>query len=191
MLGTSIAPAGTTNWISDPAHDIILTFAQGTGNYNRQFTVPCTVQPGVYDLLTAVWYDKDNNNLINQGDFVVSSKLTPGALSISPIGIQPISNEIPKYYKLYQNYPNPFNPSTMIKFDIPTANLILSGEKGLNITLKVYDINGREVKELVNEYLSPGIYEIEFDGSNYSSGIYFYMIQAADFIDTKRMIIVK
>ena len=191
MLGTSIAPAGTTNWISDPAHDIILTFAQGTGNYNRQFTVPCTVQPGVYDLLTAVWYDKDNNNLINQGDFVVSSKLTPGALSISPIGIQPISNEIPKYYKLYQNYPNPFNPVTKIKFDVPTANLILSGEKGLNITLKVYDINGREVKELVNEYLSPGIYEIEFDGSNYSSGIYFYMIQAADFIDTKRMIIVK
>ncbi|HEY3251410.1 MAG TPA: SpoIID/LytB domain-containing protein, partial [Ignavibacteria bacterium] len=57
MLGASIAPVGTTNWISDPSHDVKLTFNQGTGSYNRSFTIPCSIQPGTYDLLTAVWYD--------------------------------------------------------------------------------------------------------------------------------------
>jgi hypothetical protein len=96
MLGASIAPAGSGNWISDPARDVKLTFSQGTANYNRNFVIPCNTQSGTYDLLTALWHDKNNNNLIDGGDFVVSSKLTPNALTISPIGISIISTEIPK-----------------------------------------------------------------------------------------------
>jgi hypothetical protein len=182
MAGTSIAPTGTTNWISDPSHDIKINFNQGTGNYNRLFTIPCSAQAGTYDLLTALWYDKDNNNQINSGDFVVHSKLTPAALTLSPIGIKVISSEIPKSYKLYQNYPNPFNPTTQIRFDVPKSSYV---------ELIVFDILGKKVSTLVNKELRPGKYSIDWDASDYPSGVYFYKIQVARFADTKRMIIVK
>ncbi len=86
------------------------------------------------------------------------------------------------YFSLYQNYPNPFNPSTKIKFVIPKSSFV---------SLKVYDILGREVATLLNEEKHPGSYEVEFDGSNLSSGIYFYRLQARDFSDTKKFILLK
>jgi hypothetical protein len=87
-------------------------------------------------------------------------------------------------YKLYQNFPNPFNPSTKIKFDIP-SNVV-----GRTF-LSVYDITGREIQTLVNEQLQPGVYEVTFSGSNLASGIYFYQLKAGDFIQTKRMVLIK
>jgi hypothetical protein len=188
MAGASIALTGTSNWISDPDNDVKINFAQGTGNYNRQFVIPCTVQSGTYDLLTALWYDKDNNNHINQGDFVVSSKLTPAALVISPIGIKPISSEIPKQFKLYQNYPNPFNPVTKIRFDVPGTE---TNPRGVPARLVIYDISGKLVETLVSEELTPGIYEISLNGSAYSSGVYYYKLSAGSFSETKKMIVVK
>lgn len=85
-------------------------------------------------------------------------------------------------FSLSQNYPNPFNPSTKIKFDIP---------KGSLVKLKIYDILGREVATLVNEKLNPGTYEYEWNGIDLSSGIYFYKLEAENFIQTKRMVLVK
>ncbi len=96
--------------------------------------------------------------------------------------IEPVSNNIPKVYSLYQNYPNPFNPVTSIKFDIPQAN---------QVKLVVYDILGREVKTLVNEFKNPGQYELSFDASNFASGTYFYRIEAGDFVQVKKMVLVK
>ncbi len=96
--------------------------------------------------------------------------------------IEPISNTIPGTYALYQNYPNPFNPTTHIKFDIAKAS---------NVKLVVYDILGREVKTLVNEFKNPGAYEMQFDASNYASGTYFYRIEAGDFVEIKKMVLVK
>ena len=88
-------------------------------------------------------------------------------------------------FYLYQNYPNPFNPTTIIKFDIP----LLVGEGVVKLT--IYDILGREAATLVNERLQSGIYEIEWDASDYSSGIYFYKIIAGDYSETKRMVLIK
>ncbi len=107
------------------------------------------------------------------------------------LGITPISNEIPGEYKLEQNYPNPFNPVTKIRFAI-TSNL-KAGVKGetSNAKLIIFDLLGREVATLVNEQLKPGTYEVEWDGSKFSSGIYFYTLQAESFIYTKKMLIVK
>ncbi|MGH2574535.1 MAG: T9SS type A sorting domain-containing protein [Ignavibacteria bacterium] len=99
------------------------------------------------------------------------------------------NNQIPKEFKLYQNYPNPFNPVTKIKFDVPKS-AILSGAKNL-ILLKIYDILGREAATLVNEQLKPGTYEVDFNGTGYSSGIYFYNLVTNDFAETKKMILVK
>ena len=103
-------------------------------------------------------------------------------------------------YKLYQNYPNPFNPVTKIKFDVPsnvrseTSNefpLSKGGLKGV-VMLKVYDILGIEIRTLINEKLSPGSYEVTFDGSNLASGIYFYQLSIDNKqLATKKMLLIK
>jgi endo-beta-N-acetylglucosaminidase D len=97
---------------------------------------------------------------------------------------------IPAEFGLSQNYPNPFNPTTKIKFSIPSV--IGNGTKQSQmVTIKVYDILGNEVAILVNEDLAPGKYEIEFDASNFSSGIYFCQLRASSFIKTKKMILLR
>ncbi len=97
-------------------------------------------------------------------------------------------NFVPERYTLEQNYPNPFNPTTKIKFAIPD---VTSSVKLSKVILKVYDIIGREIATLVNEDKLPGVYEIEFDASSFSSGIYLYKMQAGTFIQTKKMILTK
>lgn len=106
------------------------------------------------------------------------------------IGVQNISQSVPGKFTLSQNYPNPFNPTTKIKFDIPQITPPLKGEGGMT-SLKVFDILGREVSTLVNEQLKPGTYEVNFDGSKLASGIYYYRLSAGDFIQTKKMVLVK
>ena len=91
-------------------------------------------------------------------------------------------NFIPVKYNLYQNYPNPFNPTTSIKFDIPKTS---------NITLKIYDILGREVATLVNEEKTAGSYTITFNASKLASGIYFYRLTAGSFNQTKKLVLLK
>ncbi len=97
-------------------------------------------------------------------------------------GIKQINLNIPSEFKLEQNYPNPFNPNTIIRFKIKDSRLT---------TLKVFDVLGKEVATLVNEQLKPGTYEVDFDGSNLPSGVYFYKIITDDFFQTKKMVLVK
>ncbi len=89
---------------------------------------------------------------------------------------------VPNFYALGQNYPNPFNPSTKIEYAVPKPG---------DVKIIVYDITGREAAVLVNEFKNPGIYIVDFDGSELSSGVYFYKMQAGDFIDTKKMLLIK
>ncbi|AFH50020.1 Peptidase S8/S53 subtilisin kexin sedolisin [Ignavibacterium album JCM 16511] len=96
------------------------------------------------------------------------------------------NNVIPTDFVLEQNYPNPFNPSTKITFVVPNVG------SGLALTvLKVYDILGNEVTTLVNEEKPAGVYEVEFNAGNLSSGFYFYELQAGNFLQTKKMILIK
>jgi hypothetical protein len=88
----------------------------------------------------------------------------------------------PGEYTLYQNYPNPFNPSTTIEFTLPNTDFV---------TLRIYSILGEEVATLVSQRLSAGNYKYDWDASNLSSGIYFYKIEAGDFIQTQKMILMK
>jgi photosystem II stability/assembly factor-like uncharacterized protein len=96
--------------------------------------------------------------------------------------ITPISSSNPDKYSLSQNYPNPFNPTSKIKFDITKADFV---------SLKIYNSLGQEVSKLVNENLTPGTYEVTFDGAGLNSGIYFYTIQSGDFVETKKMMLIK
>jgi hypothetical protein len=91
-------------------------------------------------------------------------------------------NGIPKLYSLSQNYPNPFNPTTTIRFTISDLRFTI---------LKVYDVLGNEVGTLVNEELQSGEYEVEFDAAGLTSGIYFYQLRVVNFIETKKMILIK
>jgi hypothetical protein len=102
------------------------------------------------------------------------------------IGIEPISNSVPDKFKLYQNYPNPFNPSTMIRFDIPSAE---AGPQ--TVRLSIYDILGSEIETLVNEQLNPGTYEVQWNAGNYSSGVYFCTIEAGHFKETAKMMLIR
>jgi hypothetical protein len=96
--------------------------------------------------------------------------------------VQPVSNQIPKYYSLSQNYPNPFNPSTNFQFSIPKPGLV-------NIT--IYDALGRKVETLVNQELKPGTYKVDWSASAYPSGVYFYRLSAGDYTETKKMVLIK
>jgi hypothetical protein len=85
-------------------------------------------------------------------------------------------------YRLHQNYPNPFNPSTRIKFQIPSTNIV---------TLKIYDVSGREMITLVNIELKAGSYEATFDATRLASGVYFYRLKAGGFTETKKLLLLR
>jgi len=108
------------------------------------------------------------------------------------VGIKQISTTVPSEYKLYQNYPNPFNPSTIIRYQItPLTPPFGKGGTGGFVTLKVYDILGKEVATLVNNKQIPGVYEVTWEASQYPSGIYFYRLVSRDFSETKKMLMIK
>jgi len=93
-----------------------------------------------------------------------------------------ISSEIPDKFSLSQNFPNPFNPRTIINYQLSMFSFV---------SIKVYDVLGNEVVELVNEKQNAGSYSVEFDGSGFASGIYFYRLETGSFVDTKKMTLIK
>ena len=114
-----------------------------------------------------------------------------------PSGISEWNENIPKGFELFQNYPNPFNPTTNIKYQIPPFNSpLVKGGNGGVISLKIYNILGKEVATLVNEFKKPGTYEIQFPNNKYTnnqlpSGIYYYTLIAGDFKKTMKLILLK
>jgi photosystem II stability/assembly factor-like uncharacterized protein len=108
--------------------------------------------------------------------------------------VKQIYTETTKSFELHQNYPNPFNPTTTIRFQIANGFPIgtFGNDKGgVNVVLKVFDVMGREVQTLVNESLKPGTYEVKFDGSKISSGVYFYKLYYSNSVQTKKLSLIK
>lgn len=168
-----------------------LVFFDSAGVYLNTFTA-VTGNRGVYRL-------GNGNYLTTNGTGVHEIDDTTGALvrtiisvtnfqyisEYDPTGVTNTGNKfniIPDEYKLYNNYPNPFNPATNIKFAIPVGSFV---------SLKVYDVTGREVLSLVNEFRNPGEYTVKFDASKFGSGVYFYKLQAGFFTSTKKMLLIK
>ena len=152
------------------------------------------------------WLPKDTPSQSSIFDIVFPDSLTGFAVgnngvilkyNSSPLNVNNLSqNSDPDAFYLFQNYPNPFNPVTKISFELPSnsdlGNLF-------DVTLKIYDILGNEIETLLNEKLNAGIYETEFNGNNYPSGIYFYKLEAGfpnssasgKFSQTRRMVLIK
>ncbi len=136
-----------------------------------------------------------NGNYIE--DFIPNGSgglITPNAVVIRETNVSSVSGDdnhlVTKVLCLEQNYPNPFNPSTVISYQLPATS---------KVTLKVYNILGKEVVTLINEELSAGLHQVEFDARGLSSGVYFYQLKAVDpstssgqvFIQTNKMIYMK
>lgn len=160
-----------TGWAVD-SYSTILTTRDGGNTWNRQASGANTVFRSVHFLDASTGWVVGSNGII--------LKTTSGG-RYTAIDIFP--NELPPAaFSLFQNYPNPFNARTKINYSIPQESFV---------TLKIYDILGREITTLVNQKVDSGNYAIEFDGSYLSSGVYFYRMQADNFYMTKKLIVLK
>ncbi len=163
-----------TGWIIGDAGQIAKTTNGGT-NWRAQ------VNSGYWwgiDMISS-----DTGWIVGEGGVILKTVNGGG-----PVSVQNISTEVPSAYSLSQNYPNPFNPVTKIRFDIKKSEF---RSQNLEVTLKIFDITGKEVATLVNERLQAGTYETTFDGSNLNSGVYFYKLTTDGFSETKRMLMIK
>ncbi len=150
----------------------IVTVDLEPGQVDSTFEVTWgVVSPGV-GTQTVRMFNNNNPSQFQEVTFHVRRTTT---------AVTPISSTV-KSFELKQNYPNPFNPTTNINFSIP---------KGQNVSLKVYDMMGREVANLVNEFLKAGEYRADFSGANLSSGVYYYALKTDEFTSTKSMVLVK
>jgi len=127
------------------------------------------------------WYDSDRDYVISDDDVEFANKWgTCQEIEIGTSLNHP--TEMPGEFELQQNFPNPFNPVTQISYQIPESELV---------TLTVYDMTGREVKELVNQRQTPGFYQVEFNAGSMSSGIYLYRLQAGEQTQTRKLTLIK
>lgn len=152
-----------------------LTTASGSGEYtspanNEWATKIFPLAQGVNKVKFTAWSAYGNNLFIDN----IASYLF--------VGTTGNINSVPIDFRLSQNYPNPFNPSTKINFSIPKQTFV---------SLKVFDMLGREVALLINQQLTPNEYSVNFNGANLSSGIYFYKLETAEFTEIKRMVLMK
>ncbi|HEY5533342.1 MAG TPA: YCF48-related protein [Ignavibacteria bacterium] len=176
--------------------DVNTGWAAGTQMYKTtnsgvNWVIQNLPQP-YYDVTSMTFTNDSTGWAVGQGGKIF--KTTNGGVWVTQIG-----SEVPAKYSLYQNYPNPFNPVTKIKFEVPpdvksqTQDGYFPLRRGVGgmTSLKVFDILGREVTTLVNEKLNPGTYEVDWNASQYSSGIYFYQLRAGEFSETKKLILLK
>jgi uncharacterized delta-60 repeat protein len=190
------------NWVAvDPTGNVYVTgiVGDGIGNPQNMVTVgynPNGVQQWVqsyngtgdeFDSGNALAVDNIGNVYVTGGSDNLNNTDIITIKYSSTIGIHPISSETPQRFSLSQNFPNPFNPSTTISFSIPKSNQ----SSGVDTKLIIYDATGKDIVTLVNENLFPGIYEISFDGSKLSSGVYFSRLTAGKFSGMGKMILTK
>lgn len=149
----------------------------GTGGFtNTPITLPASQAGSCITVL-----DRDNDGDMDLAGIDEVDDLL-FIFNNGPVNIEPVSNEVPTSFVLSQNYPNPFNPETKIKFEIP--------DEGLTKII-IYNDLGKEVQTLLDQELSKGIYELTWDASAFESGVYFYKIQSGDFVNSKKMVLLK
>lgn len=184
----SIGNTGGSNW----KIDLLIKQTQTNAGF---FQTPVTLKISFIsgsDSVIRVMNSTNNQmftfNFTRQPSALVFDPETDIVLKVATtIGVKEISSEVPEKFVLHQNYPNPFNAVSKIKFDIPA---VLNYETS-SIKLIVFDITGKEVTRLVSDNLKPGKYEVTFNGSELSSGIYFYRISAGTYTETKKMLLIK
>lgn len=165
---------------------VVLSTTDGGNTWTNQ------TSPASYKF-NSVYFVNSNTGIIVGSDNLILKTTTGGGTLVE---INSNYSNLPHSFSLHQNYPNPFNPVTKIKFEIPLLRGV-SEVQGVSTKIIIYDLLGRVITTLVNEQLKPGSYEVEWDGSGYASGVYFYALIAEDpstslrVTETKRMVLVK
>ncbi len=151
-------------------------------NHGQDWTIDTTIAGAQFNDMEALLVAPFDNPL--SGAYYIYAIGSGGRIYILDYAssINFLSSPLPDRYSLSQNYPNPFNPSTKINFDIVRAGFV---------SVKVYNSLGQQVADLVNQDMTPGSYQADFDASALTSGIYFYTITAGDFVETKKMVLMK
>ncbi len=169
----SIAPAVSGRIVWTNSNTTFLFYPDSGFPYNTEFTatIGAAAKSTYGDFV-------DGNRDSTGGDAYVLKFRT----AQMPVGVAQNPNDVPAQFGLEQNYPNPFNPSTQLRFTIAELRFV---------TLKVYDVLGREISTLVNERKSPGTYEVQFNANSLPSGVYFYRLEAGSFVETKKLTLVR
>lgn len=140
-----------------------------------------------YYTRTAIYETSTSGALLKSAALYFPGKRIQFRTGAGPVSVKENKFVIPDEFKLSQNYPNPFNPTTKIKFGLPSSK-----EKNIyHVELTIYDVLGKIVDRLLDEEMNPGSYEVEFNASHLSSGIYFYQLKAGDFVKSIKMILMK
>jgi hypothetical protein len=149
------------------------------GDYRLQAGSPC-IDAGIQD--TMIIFNNGQDTLIVPPIVYIGSAADMGAYEYDPTKVISKKSNLPMKYSLSQNYPNPFNPSTTIEFTLPKSDFV---------ELKVYNILGMEISTLVSKKLNPGNHTYTFDGKKLATGVYYYRLEAGNFIQTRKMIYLK
>jgi hypothetical protein len=156
--------------------DLLENFAQtGTVTYSKIDGLP---------IGSLIWNDAQNNAYQAASSWYRLNNVVNDILCdvCPPEGVKVLDTGVPASYSLSQNYPNPFNPATNIKYSIKQQS---------QVSLKVYDVLGKEVESLVNQNQNAGSYEVNFNASKLASGVYIYRLTAGDFVQSMKMILIK
>jgi len=153
--------------------------------YDNSFSLPAELISSGHNGPADIFYNQLDNILAVPNFYSNVVDFIP----ITPIGVNEVYGQMPSTFALWQNYPNPFNPATTIKYQVPELSFV---------TIKVFDALGNEIKTLVNEEKPAGTYEIEFSATSHSgeirnlpSGVYFYQLSTGDFVETRKMVLLK
>ncbi|QOJ28159.1 MAG: agmatine deiminase family protein [Ignavibacteriales bacterium] len=170
---------------------VLLSWVTATELNNKGFEIERRADSGIWQVIGYIsgsgnsserreYTFSDNTPLTGKSYYRLKQTDFSGAHSYSTVAEVLLTGEM--QFSLEQNYPNPFNPSTVIQFQIPEAG---------NVSLKVYDVTGRELRTLINEYMQSGTWQASFDGTGLASGVYFYEIKVNSFIQNRKMILLK
>ena len=192
IVKTTIIPVELTSFTADVSNGVVvLNWSTATEINNQMFEIERRSKEGQfitigyvegYGTTTEPQEYSYMDNSVGTGIYYYKLKQIDYDGSFEYSDVVEVEVTAPIEFALYQNYPNPFNPSTTINYQIPELS---------NVTLKVYDVLGNEIKTIVNEEKQSGIYNVEFDATGLSSGIYLYRLQAGNFIETKKILLLK
>lgn len=163
--------------------------SQSMDVYSVSYTPRANLIPNSdYYARTAIFPTSGSSgSLLKSGALYFPGKRIQFRTGAGPVTVSENPFIIPDDFILSQNYPNPFNPTTKIKFGIPSSK----DNKPRHVELKIFDVTGKEVDQLLNEEMNPGSYEVEFNGKYLSSGIYFYQLKSGNFIKSYKMVLLK
>jgi len=183
--GNRLGYSNTTGALTEIPNSIWFGSTDGRGWVFGSVQEPINLQlTGLgenYYVMVSVEDQEEYGGVVLEG-FLAQGEIINYQITLEPLSVEQMNSLVPEKFELAQNYPNPFNPVTTIQYSIPDRS---------NVTLKVYDVLGRELATLVNEEKDRGIYSINFDASALASGMYLYRLQAGSFIETKKMILIK